>query len=308
SQTGIDAAGQRINQLQTVYASVSPTTVFVRVGERDLVQSVSANGQTTFVPAPPPGAVFDPPPMPAGPGASLWEQNQSLLFATAWAPQEARSAVRALFSVPPAEGRYRYPLREDVPRQFKSQEFSDEIEVTEDQCAEKFIVSAEELLNALMSHERVRVEKRTLEIFTREIQMELGFALPSLEQMQRKAQAELLRSGIFSAKELRAALIRRLQWMLSAKGVEDATNVERVSEYLDVLLSQHPHLLKEAQRTAMAAAAEIRAADPLPDVIDSETPLATSKFNVYKVIPPRLNSWEVDFAQHLDGDDTGTVS
>ncbi|HEY8751046.1 MAG TPA: DEAD/DEAH box helicase family protein [Tepidisphaeraceae bacterium] len=307
SQTGIDAAGQRINQLQTAYATVSPTTVIVQVGDRTMVQRMGVDGQMTFVAAPPIGAMFIPPPDATGLGTTEGDASQSLLFNTAWAPDEVRSAVRAALQLPVAQARYQYPLRGDVPRRFKSQEFPGEYDVTEEDCAERFIVSAQQLLDAIISRERVSVQKRTLEIFTHEIQMELGFALPSLEQMQRRAQSELLRSGIFSAKELRAALMRKLQILLTGKGVEDATFSERLSEYLDILLSQHPELLREAQLAAMAAAAQICDADPLPEKIDSEVPLPSSRLNVYSVTPPGLNSWERDFCQYLDADDTQTV-
>jgi hypothetical protein len=151
------------------------------------------------------------------------------------------------------------------------------------------------------------VEKRTLEIFTSQIQMELGFALPSLEQMQHRAQRELMRSGIFSAKELRRALTRRLGIILAARGVEDATNDDRLNQYLDVLLSQHPELLRAAAKEAMAATAEIRDAGEIPDKIDSEIPLAASVRNVYGCMPPGLNNWETEFGSYMDADDTGSV-
>jgi type III restriction enzyme len=307
TQGGLDAAGQRINRLQTVYATVSPTTVVLRVGDRDLVQSVGPNGQMTFIPAPPVGAMFTPPPPEVSAGSDPRDQRQATLFATAWAPEEFRDALRVALSTPPQVARYQYSLRSGVPRKFRSQEFSDDREITEEDCAERFVVSAAQLLDALMSHERVRVQKRTLEIFTREIQMELGFAPPSLEQMQRKAQAELLRSGIFSAKELRRSLMRRLHIMLAERGIENADNSERLSEYLDVLLSQHPELLREAQKAAMAAAAEVRDTAEIPERIDSETPLEQSRWNAYGVYPSSMNSWERGFTEYLDADDSGTV-
>ncbi len=46
TQTGLDLAGQRINQIQTEYAKVSPTTVVVRVGAQPpMVQVTEAGGQ-----------------------------------------------------------------------------------------------------------------------------------------------------------------------------------------------------------------------------------------------------------------------
>ena len=307
SQTGIDSAGQRINQLRTTYATVSPTTVFVQVGGQDMVQQVDASGQTTFVPAPPVGAVFVPPLQPNKPGAAGWDANQSLLFATTWAPEEMRSSLRAALTSPPVAGKFKYPLREDVPRRFMSQELNDEFEVTEEDCANRFVASAAELMEALMNRERVKVQKRTLEIFTREIQMEFGFAAPSLSEMQRKAQAELVRTGLFHPKELRRLLIFRLQQLLANRGVEDANNSERLSEYLDVLLSQHPQLLRGAMREAVAAGAAVRPADELPHQIESDNSLDASKLNAYRVMPPGMNTWETQFGKYLDGDDSNVV-
>ena len=59
-QGGIALAGERINELRTSYAKVSPTTVIVRVGNRNTAQVISASDSTrSFFPAPPPGAVVD---------------------------------------------------------------------------------------------------------------------------------------------------------------------------------------------------------------------------------------------------------
>jgi type III restriction enzyme len=308
AQGGLDAAGQRMNLIQTAYATVSPTTVITQIGERTFVQSVGLDGQTTFLPAPPAGAIFTPPPAVEAGAGGQWDPNQSLLFAAASAPEEVRDAVRIALSIPPQAGRFKYDLRPDVPRRFKSQEIWEDRDVTEEQCAEMFFVSAHQMLEAVMNHERVRVQKLTLEIFTHVIQSELGFAPPSLEQMQRKAQAELLRSGYFSAKALRQALMRRLQATLADKLLEaEVNNSERISGYLDVLLSQHPELLRDAQKAAIAAAADVRDADDLPNPIESDHPLPPSRLNVYRVQPSGLNSWERGFADYLDGDDTGTV-
>ena len=189
SQTGIDAAGQRINQIQTAYATISPTTMIVRVGERDLVQSVGADGQMMLVPIAPPGAIFAPPPIPAEPGQPMVDAGQPLLFAAANAPEEARSVIRAALGLQPAASRFQYPLREDVPRYFKTQGFPEETDVSVEDCADHFAVSVEQLHETLESHDRVKVQKRTLEIFTREIQLEFAFAPPSLEQMQRNRRA-----------------------------------------------------------------------------------------------------------------------
>jgi hypothetical protein len=47
-QAGIDVAGQRINQIQTEYAKITPTTAIVKVGGTTMVQTVGPDGQTGF--------------------------------------------------------------------------------------------------------------------------------------------------------------------------------------------------------------------------------------------------------------------
>lgn len=108
AQGGIHAEGQRINQLQTQFASVSPTRVVVRAGDRDLVQSVGSDGQTTFVPAPPVGSVWVPP-VPREMVAQGTELTQTELFAGAiWTAEEQRSAVARALRTSPVVGPYRY--------------------------------------------------------------------------------------------------------------------------------------------------------------------------------------------------------
>lgn len=308
AQGGLDAAGQRINRIQTQYATVSPTTIFVTAGNRVMVQSVNDGGQLVFNPVPPAGAVFTPPPPPILDAAGNVDAAQMVFFQTSWAPQEMREELRAaLVSPAPRLGRFSYPLRGGVPRKFKTQELPAHHDVTEEECAEHFVVEAESLLEATLARQPVRVQRRTLEIFTQEIQMEFSFAPPSLEEMQRRALKALVSSGMFSAKELRRALASRLYQMLAEKGVEDANNRERLNEFLDKLLSQYPELLRNAQKAALAAKAEVYYAGELPPSIESETALDTSSRNVYGVYPNNLNTWERPFAEHLDADDTNTV-
>jgi hypothetical protein len=46
---------------------------------------------------------------------------------------------------------YNYPLRADVPRRFKTQLVSPDSDVTEDDCAHRFVASSEEILRALIA-------------------------------------------------------------------------------------------------------------------------------------------------------------
>ena len=308
AQGGLDAAGQRINRMRTQYATVSPTTIIYQAGGQNLVQSVDDGGQLKFNPVPPPGAVFTPPPMPIADADGNIDPAQMMIWQTSWAPAEMRESLREFVVTQLVQReRYSYLLRPGMPRRFRTQDIPADQEVTETEVAAQFGVETEELLEATLNRAPVKVQRRTLEIFTQQVQMEFEFAPPSLQEIQRLALKALVSNGMFSAKELRRALASRLHQMLAAKGVEDANDSERLNEFLDKLLAQHPDLLRKAQKVALAAKAEIAAAAELPPSIESETALVTSTRNVYGVYPADLNTWERPFAEHLDADDTNTV-
>ncbi len=312
SQTGIDAAGQRINQLRTEYAKLSPTTVVVRVGDQDTVQYVGPSGQMSLLPVPAPGAIWTPPPeRPVREGESQSRPADEDLFAFSERQAAARGEPLAMpiaFALPsPSMGAYRYPLRAGVPRRFKTHELPEDLDVTEEECAAKFVVSADDLLQALIVKDKVQMQKRTLEIFTKQVQLELAFTPPSPAQLKILAQRELFRSEVFHPKDLRVALLRRLQVNLQERGFADANDPQRLAEFLDVLLATRPELLREAQKEALAKGAGIEDAAPLPEELQSEEPLPTSRFNVYGAMPEKMNSWEQDFTKYLDSDTSDTV-
>ena len=311
AQTGLDAAGQRINRLQTTYATVSPTTVVVQIGQRTLVQTVGASGQTTLLPVPPPGAIFAPPVVDALAAAPGWSTGEPTLFGLGGqgvaGGVPTASALAAALRTPPPSGRYVYRLRNGMPRCFKSQDIPDHTDVSVDDCARHFAVDAAVLWEAMENSQRVKVEKRTVEIFTRAVQMELGFAAPSMDEMRLRAQREMTRLEMFSTKELRRALLGRMREALAARGVAEATSDEYVGGILAVLLAQRPDLLRSAYKRSLAAAMAVYDAMPLPDTIEQDDPLPASKHNVYGVQPRGMNTWETQLGERLDADDTGTV-
>lgn len=82
---------------------------------------------------------------------------------------------------------YSYKRRDGVPRRFKTQALPPDPEVSEEDCAAAFVLSAEHLLDMLTKHDKGQVSKRTLEVFTRAVQTEFAFAPPSPEQIRRLA-------------------------------------------------------------------------------------------------------------------------
>lgn len=307
AQRGLDAAGQRINRIKTAYATAAPTTIIYGNGDQVMVQSPEHGTQLVLHPHPPDGAIFQPPPPGVLDQSGQVNPHQLEMFATSWAPAEMRPALAAMLKTKaPAPQVNVYKLREDVPRQFKTQDMPEDHDVTEEEVVEHFIARAEALLEASQAGENVRVLKRTLEIFTQAVQAELSFAPPSRDQMQKQAQCELLKYKTLSAKVLRELLARRLHVMLAEKGFEQANDRAHLHECLNDLLCHRPSLLRDAYKRAVAAKAIVYAAEELPPELNSEMELESSRLNVYGCYP-RMGGWERSFAEHLDSDDTGAV-
>ena len=313
-QTGIDVAGQRINQLQTAYAKVSPTTVVVHVAGRATVQVLGPDGTGDFFPLPPPAfrssVQETTAPAPTAQGTQVSPQQASgFSFPLDWLLGATRPESPAIGvakkAAPGLHSRYRYALKPSAPRRFTTQSLPDDFEATEEDCARKFMVSAQHLIDVFKG--QVQVQKQTLEIFTHQWQTEFAFAALSPEQMAIQAQKILLKSPVFHPKNLRAALHRRLEEILRGSGFAEADDRERVAQFLDILLVTHPQLLTDAQKVALAEGATLQEADELPAELASDEPLPHSAFNVYGVNPPGMNSWETLFADFLDADMSGKV-
>jgi hypothetical protein len=201
---------------------------------------------------------------------------------------------------------YRYPLRADVPLRFKSQTVGSNNEVTEEDCANRFIISTRELFEVMKN--KIPAEKRTLDVFASTIQQEFNFAADlSPDQAARAAQRVLLENKVLDPRELRRALLRKMQRVMSDEAMSEAGDPEQVARFLDVILATHPHLLREAQKVAIAQHAEIMEAEDLATEITSPHPLTKSPRNIYQVMPEGLNSWETGFAELLDRDSGETV-
>ena len=312
TQAGLDIAGQRINQIQTLYAKASTATVAMRFGD-DLpgVGIVGPGGQLPlFRPAD-----DDDEPEPAGIDRSgaespgLFTQHDidfGTFFGGGADPVDGKPAPGRPVKVAGPVGPHRYPLRPGVPRRFKTQEVSTNVEVTEEDCANRFLVSTRELFAVMKG--KIPVQRRTLDVFRHEIQLELNFAADlSPDQAATLAQRALLLNKTFDPRELRRALLRKMEAVMREETMSEAEDPEQVAHFLNVILAAEPHLLHDAQKAANNQHAEVLDAEPLPAEIESAEPLASSPRNVYGVVPPGLNSWEALFAGKLDGAAADTV-
>lgn len=309
TQTGLDLAGQRINAIQTEYAKTSSATVVMRIGERAVISDVDKSGQVSFalemvdyrgLPTP-----TDSEPVPAD-GTEIAFDFHGFFSGEVHSekpgvPYSSRSVVSA-----GTAGMRHYFLRDGMPRRFKTQTVCSNNEVTEEECAQRFVVSTRDLFDVMKA--RVPVEKRTLDVFTHQIQQEFNFSADlSPEQAAKDAEKVLLKNKTFDPRELRLALLKKLAGVMREEAMAEANDSDKVAHFLDVILATHPELLYEAQKAAHAIHAEISEADELPREIVWAEPLPQSPRNIYGVMPPGLNGWETSFAEMMDRDSTNIV-
>ena len=306
SQGGLDKAGQRINQIKTTYATVSPTMMFYSNGTDVMVQSPDDSMQLQFQPEPPVGAHFQLPPAAILDSSGEVDSKQMQLFVDAFADPELSRTIRSVVATKPTgQKRHSYSLRENVPRVFKTEVMPEDQDITEEEVAVNFVVNLQTLRDSLLANSPVTVQKKTVEVFTRQIQFEIDFAPPSLEEKALAAQQSILKYRTLNAKLLQTALTRAVFDLMITENVADVTEAAARGA-LDDILCFHPHLLHEAYKRATASKAAVVAAEDLPTTLESESPLTVSRLNVYEVYPP-MNNWEVEFAETLDSDDTDTV-
>ena len=314
TQTGLDLAGQRINAIQTEYAKASSATVALRLGEGVTgVSAVDQSGQIAFFglelqDAPSPGGVAEP---NIGAVTPEFVPRHNFDFGTFFGSSSAPAGDEAGPTDRPTRvigsvGLHRYALRAGMPRHFKTQVVSAHNEATEEECASRFLISTRDLIEVMKN--KIPVEKRTLDVFAHTIQQDFNFAADlSPRQAAEAAQKALLKNKTFDSRELRRALLRKMQGVMSEEGMGEAEEPEKLAQFLDVLLATHPELLYEAQKAAHAKHAEILDAAELPAELVSSDPLPRSPRNVYGVIPAGLNTWEQPFAELLDRDPSHLV-
>ena len=309
AQTGLDLAGQRINKLQTEYAKVSPTTAVTMLGGKPHVQVVGADGQIRLIPLTPPASW----PVSEATGESVARPDGDYsgfaleLLTGGYAPQDLLPAefkptlpVGNAPVIRTSRG-YSYAIRPDVPRRFKTQVVSPDNEVTEEDCAQKFMLSSGEILRAIAA--KVQVQRRTLEVFTHQIEMDFTNAVMDADHAAKIAFKVLTKNESFDVRELRRSLLRKLKATLKELALDQADDDEQVGHMLNVILCARPELLYQAQKVALATHCQVEQTEEgLPAALENDSPLPTSRLNVYRIKPPGLNSWERPFAELLDHD------
>jgi superfamily II DNA or RNA helicase len=321
AQDGLDKAGQRINAIQTEYAKASATTVVLRVDNNALtIGTVTPEGQVEFSLTGESGIAGDAAPVssretaPSGNSGQTDDFDFGAFFAGDFTGDDS-SALKnknngqdtAPAGIAGPTVKYRYKLKAEAPRRFKTQEASGDNTATEEECARQFTVSIRDLFDAMKN--KVAVKKLTLEIFTRTTQEEFNFAADlSAESAAHLAHKALCKNETFDPRELRRALMAKLSVLMREESMEEAEAPEKVSAFLNTILATDPKKLWDAQKAAIARHSEIKEAEePLPDEIVADAPLATSARNIYGIYPDGLNDWENRFAKALDNAPNETV-
>ena len=318
-QSGLKAAGERMNALKTEMDKTSPTVAVMCVGGVHGLQLLGKGGETHLFPGiwrgPTPGGTGSIRPNPTRTqGGEGWEPGELELDGGTTIPVIPERDAETSVGPPPGlvkvivDGRengllkpaakYRYPLKPGVPRRFLKMSIPDDVETLDEDCAKYFLVEGDAILTGLVT--TVQVERRTLEVFTGQMMLEFSKADLSKAEVARRASELLFENANFHAKDLRELLLVRLTKILEEKGLMELSSPDKVKHLLNTMLVAQPGLLKEAQKKAVSQHATVVNAADLPEAMEFDGPVLQSARNVYGIYPPGLGSWEQDFAQSLD--------
>lgn len=307
AQKGLSHAADKVNQLKTELAKVSPYAVVVQVGGEAQLQIVS-NGQTYLLPSDkqlPSEAPDD-----ALSGTELKPNQVSPFRQPAWLDLlgQAEGGKESFSSSGTATSGFAYELKPSSPRQFLTQRMM--LGVDEEGLAgaiAREIKLPDDVLEDGMRRavSVIRVEQG---VFTaqednrRKIDAEMA-----VREAEAQAEQVLFNMGTVDPRELQDLLIERLRAEYRRRGEEIADNEDQLECALALILVLHPHLLREARKSCDARYTEVVNAEPLPTILSSDTPLDPSPKNLYGVYPGDLNTWERPFAEWLDNDVEGHV-
>jgi len=221
-QSGLEQAGDRLNEFRTQCGLVAPTrTALVTLGGKPEVQQTDEGGQTwIFTPETPvfgTGGTAD---------AGQSELNFGLEGETATGggfeggtgsdggllPGLVVSVLSGETGKSPATGpggpvstkkAYCYALRPNMPKQFKTCLLPEETGGLENECARHFFVSSDALIAAMAA--KVAVHQTTVEVFTHLVQLELLKAEMDAEEVARRANELLSRNEGFTRRNSKPA-------------------------------------------------------------------------------------------------------
>ena len=308
SQMGLETAAQKINNIKTQLAKVSPYAVVVQVAGENQLQIVK-NGQTYLLPGDkqlPKEIDWTSPERSSLRLNEVPTPTQPFWLEVLGEPTERQSGGTA--TARPAVGQFVYNLRADVPKTFLTQRMI--VGVDESGMAGGIVENFQLTEAILMDGMRLAVDVTKIEqsVFSGDDETHtLVEADVAVKETEILAQRMLFNMGTVDPRALQEGLLQRLRNAYRELNLAIADNEEQLEYALALIMVQHPHLLKEARKACQAKYTEVVPTASLPEEMVSDTPLNKSLRNIYRVYPPDLNTWERPFAEWLDTRDDKSI-
>lgn len=301
-QVGLTSAAEKMNAIETELSQISPHTLIVNIAGKNEIQ-ISQNGQSTLLPME----------QPLLPQSTANDKTEP--YSTSSLSGYAQSFFdNFVLAIPEAqiEQTRRATTQFSRGKQFKLKypglTFKTELMPLSTNallaCIGATVVIGDRELNA-GRRERTTVVRREEEIFTRVVDDREFQAHLSPSEIMRRAQFVLFEPDYLNPRELKAVLLERLESEYKTRGI-DYTDAE-LETSLDLILVAFPALIRQAARVCAARFTEVVSANALPDLIELDPSARTARLNVYGVMPPDLNRYEMAFAEELDKDLSGVV-
>lgn len=309
NQTGLTAAGDKINSIQTELSKVSPFTMVVSVAGKNEVQ-VTQNGQASLVSIPYTPPVWTPPATSTGETAPpAVPQPTGILTHLVLTPppssQDQPSTSPAVKPVVTLPNNRTFKIKAGVGRIHKTERLplsTDELL----KCVQATIAIDDKVFGAGL-RKSVKVTKKSTDIFDayRDEEIETIQARLSDYEIARRAQGVLFDAEYLHAVELQNALLERLKSEFDHRGMDaDEDEVERA---LNLIMATFPHIIKKAARQCSAKFKELLDTAELPESVEYPPATKKSARNIYGVMPQDLNEHERKFAELLDTDTSGAI-
>jgi len=314
NQSGLVHAGEKINAIQSELSHVCPFTMLVKVAGSNEIQ-VSHNGQSQLLsvpytppvwPTPAPDANIAADGVPFAGESPTWQQTgilTNLVLMPSPSALTVANAAGAPQTSPPLSGNRRFPVRDGVPRVYRSEQspLSTDALLT---CIAANIAIDDKAFSAGF-RQSVKVTRQTVDLFEGSEEMQTMNARLSDAEIARRAQSVLFDADNLDPRDLHDVLLARLKTEYGHRGVD--TDDAGIELALNRIMAAYPHLIRNAARTCSAKFKETFDAAPLPEFVELPAGVKKSRLNVYGVMPQDLNGPEQAFAQLLDADTSGTV-
>lgn len=314
SQAGLSTAAQRINTIKDDLAVISDNVRVIIIGnEEPSATEADKHGQFSFIPEnnyP----TSNPEAKGIGSQAVPATFGQQALFELGLVNPPQQTLVIST-TVPlvatPKPGIYRYPLRADIsfPKQFKKAIVSADHANLLAEVVSLFRFDDTIITVAMQSAAKIFMEQ--VEIFGQnsEIPEEIQ-AILAQNEIDRHAQLSLSfanKDGMIDIRQLFLTLEKQLDKEFKDRGWSHMDSPAALESAMNKILALRPAMLRDAVIEATKRHIEVIDAELLPVEVVSGIPLQPSRFNIYKVYPSDLNTWELPFAKELDRDTTGRV-